>query len=275
VTANNGGEPRPTGHAAAVIDLHTHILPGIDDGPETLADAIELARATLAAGVDEVVATPHVSGEHPNGPDEILAALALLRGELVKHELPLRVHAGAEIAADRALSLGDATLRQLRLGGGPYILLECPLRTTSDIEPIVAAIQTRGHRVVLAHPERSPLLQRDVAQLTRMVAGGALTSLTSVSFSGGFGSTVQRFAQDLLDGGLVHNLASDMHHIDRRPPGIAAPTTDGQDDRRSERLAWLASRVPAAILAGTPVPFGPAPPTAKRAAGRWARLRRA
>jgi protein-tyrosine phosphatase len=246
-----------------VIDLHAHLLAGIDDGPATIDEAVALAKATVAAGVSEVVATPHVSSAHPNDPESIGRAVDRLRVALADADVPLRVHSGAEIAIDRALAIPPEQLDDLRLGDGPFVMLESPLRPLSaDVEPIVRMIQARGHRVLLAHPERSPLFQRDLPQLERLIAAGALTSITSSAFNGHFGRLPQTLSMHLLREGLVHNVVSDMHDTAQRPPGIAVPPAmlGESEERRAERFAWLTAAVPDAIVTGTRIPSGPAPP---------------
>lgn len=258
-----------------MIDLHTHVLPAVDDGPGTLDEAVALARTTSEAGIAAVVATPHVSPRYPTEPAAIDVGVAALRRALEAAAVPLQVHAGAEIALDRVGDLSDDDLARLRLGAGPYVLLESPLSgSSSDAEPIVRAVQRRGFRVVLAHPERSPLFQRDPAQLARLVAAGALTSVTAGAVAGSFGKLPQRFAIRLLRKGLVHNLSSDMHDHARRPPGIAAPLAgvEALVPGLGKSLGWFAGVVPAAVLAGTAIP--PAPSPAERPGRSAALLRR-
>jgi protein-tyrosine phosphatase len=259
-----------------VIDLHTHLLPGVDDGPATMDEAIAMARATLDAGVAEVVATPHVSARYPNDPATIRRALDDVRAALEQANVPLHVHSGAEIAFDTVLALPEEQLQDLRLGDGRFVMIESPLGSAaSDAALVVSAVQNRGHRVLLAHPERSPMFQRDPAQLERLVADGALTSLTASAFAGRFGRTAQRCAVTLLRRGLVHNIVSDMHDLVGRPPGIPSPPVPAGDhpERHAVRVAWLTASVPAAILDGSPIPPGPALPPS-RAPSRVPFLRR-
>jgi len=259
-----------------VIDLHTHILPGIDDGPPTLEEGLALARATVSAGVSAVAATPHVSARYPNAPATVRRVLRAMRAALSKEGVALAVHPGAELELERAVSLSDDDLRGLRLGGGPYLLLECPLSPASgDVEPLVSAIRDRGHEVLLAHPERSPVFQRDPDQLERLIAHGALTSLTAGAVGGRFGERAHRLAVHLLEEGLAHNLVSDMHDRRGRPPGILPGL--GPDVARvfglEASLDWLTRDVPAAILEGQQIPQGPAVgrrPPARRAFWRRA-----
>jgi protein-tyrosine phosphatase len=262
-----------------VIDLHTHVLPGIDDGPATLDEAVALARDAVAAGVTTLVATPHVSAHHPNDAATIHAAVEVLRAALGDAGVALDVRPGAELEIERAVALDDDELRRLRLGGGRYLLLECPLSPyAGDIAPLVAAIHDRGHEVLLAHPERSPMFQRDPAQLHRLVAHGALTSITAGALGGRFGEPARKLGVALVEDGLAHNLTSDMHDRRGRPAGIVDALGAAREETfgLEASLAWLTREVPAAILDGGPLP--PAPDVGSRpqpaARSPWRRLRR-
>jgi len=237
-----------------VIDLHCHLLPAIDDGPRTMDEALAMARLHVAAGVQTVAATPHVSWDMPTSTEAIERGLVELRAALAEQQIPLELVRGAEVDVHRASELSDDALRELTLGGGGWLLLEAPLRQGIPLEPIVRSLHARGHRIVIAHPERSPLLQRDLAGLRQLVRAGVVTQVTASSFSGRFGRTVQRFAEELLDAGLVHTVASDAHDSVRRPPGISAElVAAGVGDL----VPLLAQQIPAAILADEPIPHVP------------------
>ena len=237
-----------------MLDLHCHLLPGIDDGPPDTDGMLALARAQVAAGVRTVACTPHVDWDMPNTAAGIAEAVAAARAALAAAEVPLDVVAGAEVGLTRAAETDDAELAALRLAGGPWLLLEAPLSTAVGVERIVQSIAMRGHRILLAHPERSPAFQRDPEALGRLVQGGVLTQVTASALTGAFGSTVQRFAERLMREGLVHVIASDAHDATRRPPGLRQAL---ERTGRGSRGAWLTELVPAAIVAGEPIPPGP------------------
>lgn len=253
-----------------MIDLHCHLLPGIDDGPPDMATALEMARAHVAAGVGTVVCTPHVTHDLPNDAARIAAAVETTRAALADARVPLEILPGAEIAITKAADLDDDALRALALGGGPWLLVEAPLRLTPGVDLVVQSLLLRGHRVVVAHPERSPFFQRDADALRRLVAGGALVQLTTGSLTGQFGTTVRRFADALLREGLVHNIASDAHDAHRRPPGLREPL---EAAGWGDLTAWTTDAVPRALLTGeTRLPDAPPPAPPRR--GLLDRLRR-
>jgi protein-tyrosine phosphatase len=243
-----------------VIDLHSHILPGIDDGPATLEGSIELARAAVAAGTRTILATPHINDDPSVEPERIAAGLVELRAALAEAEIPLEVLPGGEIAIWRLIDLDDQALGALALGGGPYLLVESPFSPViGDFEPMVLDLHQRGHRVLLAHPERCPAFQRTPARLEGLVSAGALVQLTAGSMAGGFGSTVRRFTIDILREGLAHVVASDAHDTVRRPPGLRAGFSALERDLPGlgEHAEWLTQLVPRAVLDGAPLPARP------------------
>jgi protein-tyrosine phosphatase len=239
-----------------VIDLHCHVLPGIDDGPETIEGSVALARAAANMGVRTLVATPHVSRRHPNDAETIERLASELTARLAIEEIKLELRTGAEIAVSQLPAIDPSELHRLCLGGGPWLLLESPLGVNApDMSPAVAELQGRGFGVVLAHPERCPAFQREPAALEALVRQGALTSITAGAFVGRFGRRVRTFAFELVRLGVVHSVASDAHDRSQRPPGMAAELQLAELGALAD---WLTRDVPAAILAGSEIPPRPA-----------------
>lgn len=260
-----------------MIDLHTHVLPGIDDGPASVEASLELARAAAAAGTTTMVATPHIAWDLPNTSRTVADGVAALQPRLDEAGIPIRLRTGGEVVITRALDLDDAELAALRLGGGEWLLAESPLSpAASGFENLLHQLAGRGHRVVLAHPERAPALQRDPEILQRLVDAGMLSSITAGSLRGAFGSTVKRFAFDLLERDLVHNVASDAHDARRRRPGIADAFAAAEEELPGigERERWMTVDVPRAVLDGGPIPPAPGSPPRRRRRGLFRRARR-
>jgi protein-tyrosine phosphatase len=256
-----------------MIDLHCHILPGIDDGPPTIEGSVAIAAASAAGGVRTIVATPHVSWDYPNDAATIARLVDEVNERLAAEEIALTVRAGAELAFTRIADIPDEELRRLDLGGGGWLLVEPPFTpAVTGLENVIAGLRARGHQVLLAHPERCPAFHRDRDALVRLAASGVACSITAGSLVGRFGREVRRFTMGLVADGLVHNVASDAHDAVRRPPGMAAELeTAGLDGLR----AWSTEAVPQAILDGEPLP--PRPPEAvvepprERRGLRWLR----
>ncbi|MGH2902532.1 MAG: tyrosine-protein phosphatase [Solirubrobacteraceae bacterium] len=231
-----------------MIDLHCHVLPGIDDGPETIAGSVAIARAAAAAGTRTLVATPHVSWRYPNDADTIARLVDEVNVHLVTAGVELNVRPGAELAMTRLIDIEPEQLPRLCLGGGPWLLLEPPFTAVATgLDMIVDDLQRHGHRVLLAHPERCQAFHRDPKLLGSLVRGGVIISITAGSLVSQFGETVRRFALDLARDGLIHNVASDAHDDVKRPPGMAAEIERAGLGPLAE---WLTQEVPAAILAG-------------------------
>ena len=231
-----------------MIDLHCHVLPGIDDGPDAIDGSIALARAAAEAGTSTIVATPHVSWHYDNDSATIARLVEETNAAFADAGVSLDVRAGAEIAMTRALELEPDELSALSLGGGPWLLIECPFTSVAiGLDTLVLELAEQEHRIVLAHPERCPAFHRDPAMLESLVRSGVLTSITAGSLVGRFGGTVERFALGLLDAELVHNVASDAHDSEERRPGMAKELEQAGAGALSE---WLTDAVPAAILAG-------------------------
>jgi len=243
-----------------VIDIHCHVLPGLDDGPASMPEALAMAGAFVSSGTSALVATPHIDHTWRVRPQLIPQRAAALREELAAEGIELQISTGAEIALSRVADLTSSELSSLRLGDGPYLLLECPLTPVAgDFDELLLRIRSRGESIVLAHPERSPLFQQEPERLARLVDAGLLCSLTAGSISGTFGSPVRRFSIELLREGLVHDLSSDAHDQRARPPGIGAALATAEDELPgiSAQSEWLTELVPAAILAGEALPPRP------------------
>jgi protein-tyrosine phosphatase len=237
------------------IDLHTHVLPGIDDGPETIEGSLELARAAAAAGTSVLVATPHVSWTYPNNADTIDPLVAELNARLATEGVELEVRGGAELAMTRLPDIPVAELPRLSLGGGQWLLVEPPFApTVTGLDALISDLQRQGHQILLAHPERCQAFHRDPAMLRELVNTGVLTSITAGSLVGRFGGEVRRVALSFAREGLIHNVASDTHNTVSRPPGVAAELRQAGLEPLTD---WLTEQVPAAVLSGADIPPRP------------------
>jgi protein-tyrosine phosphatase len=258
-----------------VLDLHAHILPGLDDGPRDTAGALAMARAAVRAGVRAIATTSHINVGFGLGAGELRAARQALSDRLAQDGIELELVAGGEVAPERLPDLDDAELAGLALGGGRCILLECPFAPVgSAMELMVADLHRRGFAVLLAHPERSATFQHEPARLERLIALGATAQVTAGALTGGFGDRARRAAFGMLEAGLVHVLASDSHDPEFRPPDprLAAAALAERYGDIEEQLVWMTETAPSAVVAGTPLPERPSLPRPRTIRGR---LRRA
>jgi protein-tyrosine phosphatase len=240
---------------APVIDLHSHVLPGIDDGPGSIEGSLALARAAAAAGTRTLLATPHVSWRYPNDAATIAGLVDELNGRLTAEGVPLDVRPGAEIAMTRLADIEPEQLSGLGLGGGRWLLVEPPFTpVATGLDSLLLDLQRRGHRILLAHPERCHAFHGDRGMLESLVRSGILTSITAGSLVGRFGGEVRRFALGLVRDELVHNVASDAHDHAHRRPGM---TVELAEAGLAPLAEWLTQTVPAAILDDVEIPPRP------------------
>ena len=243
-----------------MIDLHCHILPGVDDGPQTMEEALDLARVAVAGGIATTIATPHVTWDHQHNTAAAIAGhVAALNAELQAADIALEVRPGAEIAMTRVGDLAQDELEGLRLGGGSHLLVECPLSAVGvPFGPIVGALRAAGHQVLLAHPERCPAFQRDPDAYFALVEDpGVLGQVTSGAIVGRFGPPARELGLRLLREGGAQVVSTDAHSAGRRRPSLAPEL---EEAGLGELTGWLCQEVPAAVLDARPVPPSPSPP---------------
>jgi protein-tyrosine phosphatase len=245
-----------------VIDLHSHILRGIDDGARTLEESLEIARAAVADGIAVMAATPHVRDDWPTDASAMEYRLYELREELRAARIPLDVRPGGEVALEWLGRLSIDQLRRFGLGGNPrYLLVETPYYGWPlGFDDAVFHLCAQGVVPVIGHPERNGEVQADSARLARLVEGGALVQVTAASLDGRIGRRTQACARELIDSELCHLLASDAHHASIRAVGMA----EAYETVGDEVLArWLTVEMPQAILDD-----GELPPRPQRESGK-------
>ena len=242
-----------------MIDLHSHLLPGIDDGVRTTAESLDLLRAAHEDGIARIAATPHVREDYPTSPAEMELRLAEVCGAAREAAIPVEVLPGGELDLEFAARLDDAELRRFGLGGtSSLLLLEFPyLGWPLQLADLVFDLQLRGFRIVLAHPERNLDVQHDPERLRPLVDGGVVVQLTAASLDGRLGGAPRTAAKRLLDSRLAHLLASDAHAPDVRSVGLSKARDAVGDDAVAR---WLTEDVPAALLAGDALPERPESP---------------
>jgi protein-tyrosine phosphatase len=249
-----------------VIDLHTHVLAGIDDGPHDLAGSVAVAEVAAHGGVRTIVATPHLRADHPGvRPRELAGRAAELSEHLRERGLPVEIVPGAEVDLETAQELPDEELRLATLAAnGRDLLLETPYRRLPrSFEEQVLALADRGFRITLAHPERNGELKEHPERVGALVARGVLVQLTARSL----GARPSKTAALLLERGWAHVLASDAHAIEMRPPDLGASLRQAADTFPHARaeLEWMVTAAPRAILDGVPLPARPE----REARRRW------
>jgi protein-tyrosine phosphatase len=241
-----------------VIDLHSHILRGLDDGPQTMAQSLEIARAAAADGITVMAATPHVRDDWPTHPELMEEGVAELRRQLEQAGIGLDVRTGGEIAIDWLARLEPDELRRFGLGGNPrYLLVETPYRGWPPaLPPALAGLREAGVTPVLAHPERNAEVQARPDRLAELVELGVLVQVTAASVDGRIGRRAQQCGLLLIETGFAHMLASDAHHASVRAVGMAEAAGVVGAGPLAE---WLTSGVPGAIVRDEAIPPRPGP----------------
>jgi protein-tyrosine phosphatase len=255
-----------------VIDLHSHILPGLDDGASDLDEAVEIARAAVQDGTRIIAATPHVREDYPTTSSAMVNGLAHLRRALDDAGIDLVVLPGGELSLEQLDRLGTDDLHRFGLGGNPScLLLETPyIGWPPSFGDIVSTLSAAGIRPVIAHPERNDEVQENPGLIAELVRGGALVQLTAASLDGRLGRTTRATAEQLLNAELAHMVVSDAHGSDVREVGLSGARAAIGDEALAR---WLTEDVPQAILEGEdlpPRPSGRRRPTPSR--GLLARL---
>lgn len=211
-----------------MIDIHSHLLPGIDDGPQQLEDAVAMALAYVADGVTHVVATPHVfPGRYENVRSSIHTEYTRFAAALARLNIPLQLSFAGEVR------LTPEALDLLAQGELPYLdgpegklkalLLEMPDgQVPLGADQFVNLLRRQGITPVIAHPERNRGVMERPDRMHPFVEAGCQLQLTAGSLLGEFGRKAQSTAQKLLDAGWVHVVASDAHSLNRRPPRMKA-----------------------------------------------------
>jgi protein-tyrosine phosphatase len=243
-----------------MIDLHTHVLPGIDDGPADVEGSLELLAAAADEGTVTLAATPHVRPDHPDVvPGELGARTAELAAAAASRGLGVELVAGGEVDLQWAQHASDEELRDVSFGRrGHDLLVETPYgELPVRFEDLLFRLSVRGFRILLAHPERSRTFQRDPRRLRTLVDHGVLLQVTALSLSSTERrSRSRRLARALVSEGLAHVIASDAHggHIPRTGllGGVEAAAR-----LAPLRARWMVTDAPAAILAGEPLPPPP------------------
>ena len=232
-----------------MIDLHCHILPAIDDGARDLADSVGMARQGVADGIEAICATPHIRHDHDVRIAELAGRVAVLNGRLADEDLPVVVLQGGEVAETAVEGLDEEDLERVTLGAGRWVLLEpAPGPLGDSLERRVEELAARGHRALIAHPERHVAADM-FERLARLVDRGALIQMTADYL------LREQMAEGMLamaERGLVHVLSSDAHSAAFGRPVALSPALERLRalDLLRPHIEWIANQAPHAIAEG-------------------------
>ena len=253
-----------------MVDLHTHIIPGIDDGAQTLDESLEMARLAVADGITTLAATPHAywRGEVNSGPT-IRGGVAELTAQFVVQDIPLKLVTGAEVPMERHLVNKVRSDHSWTYGGnGIYLLLEPPWGPIPDYAlRLVAELIQNDITPLIAHPERNPDLRSNFSLLDRMLQLGAVAQITANSILGNHGVASRLAALKMLETSRAHVVSSDAHNTDTRPPMLSEARAVVTDMLGEDPARLLFEENPYRVLKGQPLLAVPgAPPSARSSA---------
>ncbi|MCP3032926.1 tyrosine protein phosphatase [Halobacillus sp. A1] len=202
-----------------MIDLHSHILPGVDDGAQSLEESMAMAEAALQEGIDTIIAAPnHLNGSYVNDKPIILKKVNDLHNELQKRKMGLTVLPGQLTRLNGELldDLKNGTILTINRTS-PYVLIELP----GDHVPqytnhLLFNLQMEGYQPIIANPERNEYIQKHPNALYTLVKNGAYSQVTAASLCGRHGRAVRKLAHQLIEANLVHVIASDIHQLQKK-----------------------------------------------------------
>lgn len=206
-----------------MIDLHCHLLPGMDDGPKDLEESLAMARIAAADGIQAIVVTPHtLNGVYNNSRAEIIKGVELLQKALAEENISIKLYPGADVHFDSRLIDGLEKGEILPVNDGKYLLLELHDQSVPpNVKEIFFVLRVKGYFPLITHPERNIIIQRHPAMIEDWVQHGAVMQITAGSLTGSFGKKARDCAKTLLKKGLIHIIATDAHSSDGRTPVLS------------------------------------------------------
>ena len=241
-----------------MVDIHCHLLPGLDDGPETMDDSVRMAEAAIADGVTRIVATPHANDNYPFDPERI---------SRFRDELQQKVGARLILSTGCDLHMSYENLAAVRadpsrftLNQKSYLLVEfADFALPSFLDGALHDLQLQGLHIIITHPERNPLVRARPARLHGWVTRGCYVQVTALSLLGRFGPEAQRAAGDYLEWNWIHFIASDAHNLRGRPPRLREAFEEVSRRSGPDVARALFHDNPLAACEGQPLPYVPEP----------------
>jgi protein-tyrosine phosphatase len=241
-----------------MIDIHSHILPGLDDGSKSLEESVEMLRQAAAAGTTDIVASPHANQEYAFDPSIVEQKIGELQAAV--GDTP-RIHYGCDFHL--TLDNIEDALRlpaKYSIDHHGYLLVEfSDFHIPKTTEELFARMMQVGLYPIITHPERNQLLQRRIPELQKWVERGVLLQVTAQSLLGRFGKTAKNCAHELMSRGMVHFLASDAHDTKWRTTALDEPCRYVEKRFGAEVALRLFEENPRAALAGVPLSEVPLP----------------
>jgi protein-tyrosine phosphatase len=243
-----------------MIDLHSHILYGLDDGPNTMDESIQMCRISYRDGARTIVATPHtLNGLYHNDRETILSKVHELNDALARDNSELRTpNPELKILPGADVRLSEEILFQLDRGevttvcdGKKFVIIELPFHAIPfRTEEVLFQLMARGIVPIISHPERNLEIVRRPTRYYEMIRMGCLGQVTAMSLTGGFGAKIKTFTEKLLKKSLLHLIASDAHNINGRPPGLTHAVREAEKIVGREEALKMVTEYPRTIIEG-------------------------
>jgi protein-tyrosine phosphatase len=254
-----------------MIDIHTHILPGLDDGAANWDDTLNMARAAVAEGITTIIATPHhANGHYTNRAVEVTEHTLHINELLIEAGVPVTIMPGQEIRVHDDLLEAWYREELLPLAGSNYVLIEMPSsHIPREMYELIHELHIMKLKPIIAHPERNAEIVKHPERLTEMVEAGVYAQVTTHSLLGGFGRQIEQSTWSLCRSGLIHVVSSDAHHLERRGFRLREAYA-GIRERMGEQ--WESYFLDNALCVAENRPFGSKPASAPSSEGMVRRL---
>jgi len=232
-----------------VIDIHCHILPGIDDGPSDIQESIKMAKIAARDGITKIVATPHIKNTlHPV--TSIRDSIARLNRRLEELDISVEILQGADVHAMLDISL----LREYTINNTQYILVEFPhSHLPNSMKEVLFKMMVQGYRPIITHPERNVSVLKDPGAIFELINGGVLAQITADSIIGTFGIDIQECSRYLLKKNMVRFIATDAHSSHHRKPVLSQGLKAAGKIIGKEEALKLVTVNPEAVVKGKPL----------------------
>jgi protein-tyrosine phosphatase len=239
-----------------LIDIHHHLIYGVDDGAPDLETSVKMAEVAIAEGVTQIACTPHSSDSYPYQAEvnaERMAEIQALVGDRIKLLLACDFHLNADNIQDALRNKGKYSI-----DGKGYLLVEFPeMAIPPQLGEALHRLQAAGYTNIITHPERNPVIVRHPQMLADWIRMGCVVQVTASSLYGRFGNSAEAFANELLDRNWVHFLATDAHNLDWRPPHLKKGYEYVANRAGEETARRICFENPRAAMTGTKMPPQP------------------
>jgi protein-tyrosine phosphatase len=242
----------------ALIDIHCHLVAGIDDGAQDASQSLAMARMAVADGIRTIICTPHQAGNYAaNKGDDIRAAVARTQQMLTQRKIPLKLLPGGDVRIEADMAAGLRRGDLLTLGDhGRHVLLELPHELYFPLEPVLKQLARLEMVGILSHPERNQGILRQPEVLAPLVEAGCLMQVTAGSLTANFGDDIYDFSAWMLEEGMVHFVATDAHGVGSRRPVLSEAYRQVSELVSEEVAELLCCRNPGSVAAGRDVDPG-------------------